>query len=245
MIRCECASCKRKHQDMTQKPTIFLVGADKGGVGKTTVCRALIDYLASRQVSQRIFDTEFPKGDLKMFFPDCSVIDFNSIRDQMTVFDGVCRESITIVDIRAGVLSPMLRTLDEAHFLDDVRSGEMALVILHVLGPSIASLSEVLALTNMIGNAARHIIVKNHINETQFDLASDPRYAEFFRVAAPGTVNVPNMPSIAAEKIQQTEQPFSAFIKDETRSRMLRGYVRAWLDKVSAEFDRVGVANLL
>ena len=28
---------------MAEKPVIFIIGADKGGVGKTTVCRALLD----------------------------------------------------------------------------------------------------------------------------------------------------------------------------------------------------------
>jgi hypothetical protein len=236
---------------MTAKPTIILVGADKGGVGKTTVCRALVDYIMARKVSQRIFDTEHPKGDLRMFFPDAvTVINFADIRDQMLVFDGVTEKAVTVVDIRAGVLSPMLRTLDEAHFLDDVRSGEVVLVILHVLGPSIASLSEVAALTQQIGGAARHLIVKNHINDTQFDLANDPRYAEFFRVAAPGTINVPKMQELAAESIQALELSFSGFISGEPRngaipSRMLRGYVRGWFEKVSSEFDRVGICNLL
>lgn len=230
---------------MTTKPTIFLVGADKGGVGKTTVCKALIDYLSERKASQRIFDTEHPKGDLKTFHPDATVIDFNSIRDQMTVFDGICPESVTVVDIRAGVLSPMLRTLDEAHFLDDVRSGEVVLVILHVLGPSLASLSEVASLTAQIGPGARHILIKNHINETQFDLALDPRYAEFFRIAAPGTVNVPNMPSMAAECVQSVELSYANFVRNAGESRMLRGHVRSWFEKVSSEFDRVGICGLL
>jgi hypothetical protein len=236
---------EQKGQDMTAKPTIILVGADKGGVGKTTVCRALIDYLIARKVSQRIFDTEFPKGDLAMFYPGSPVVDFGAIKGQMQVFDGVCNESVTVVDIRAGVLSPILKTLDEAHFLDDVRSGEVALVILHVLGPSIASLSEVLALTKTIGAAARHLIVKNHINETQFDLAQDSRYSEFFRIAEPGTINVPNIPSMATERIQQVSQSFATFVADPTMSRMLRGHVRGWLDKVWAEFDRVGLGSML
>ena len=33
------------------KPAVILVGADKGGVGKTTVSRALLDYLSSPEVA--------------------------------------------------------------------------------------------------------------------------------------------------------------------------------------------------
>ncbi len=42
------------------KPLLILVGADKGGVGKTTTSRALLDFLARRNVLARAFDTENP-----------------------------------------------------------------------------------------------------------------------------------------------------------------------------------------
>ena len=36
-------------------PTVILIGADKGGVGKTTVARTLVDYLtAHRDTAARI-----------------------------------------------------------------------------------------------------------------------------------------------------------------------------------------------
>ena len=44
------------------KPTLILVGADKGGVGKTTVSRALLDFFARKNILTRAFDTENPRG---------------------------------------------------------------------------------------------------------------------------------------------------------------------------------------
>ena len=35
------------------KPAVVLVGADKGGVGKTTVARSLLDYFVVREESPR------------------------------------------------------------------------------------------------------------------------------------------------------------------------------------------------
>jgi len=39
------------------KPAVILVGADKGGVGKTTVSRALLDYFIAHNIPTRAFDT--------------------------------------------------------------------------------------------------------------------------------------------------------------------------------------------
>ncbi len=52
------------------KPVVIIVGADKGGVGKTTVTRTLLDYFVAHNVATRAFDTESPRGTLKRFHPD-------------------------------------------------------------------------------------------------------------------------------------------------------------------------------
>ena len=38
---------------------LIVVGADKGGVGKTTLSRVLIDYLQTQGIAVRAFDVEF------------------------------------------------------------------------------------------------------------------------------------------------------------------------------------------
>lgn len=44
------------------KPVVIVVGADKGGVGKTTVSRTLLDYFSTNNVQTRAFDTELSSG---------------------------------------------------------------------------------------------------------------------------------------------------------------------------------------
>ena len=94
------------------KPAVVLIGADKGGVGKTTVARTLLDYFADRRVRARAFDTEVPKGTLKRFHPDVTdIVDINHVPDQMRIFDTVnsTDASVTLIDVRAGLLSPTRR----------------------------------------------------------------------------------------------------------------------------------------
>src|SRR4051812_44434897 len=54
-------------RSFTMKPAVILVGADKGGVGKTTISRAILDYLAAKSIPARAFDTESPRGALHRF----------------------------------------------------------------------------------------------------------------------------------------------------------------------------------
>jgi MinD-like ATPase involved in chromosome partitioning or flagellar assembly len=70
------------------KPAVIIVGADKGGVGKTTVARTLLDYFIAQQIPTRAFDTEAPRGTLKRFHPELAeVVDMTLVADQMKIFD--------------------------------------------------------------------------------------------------------------------------------------------------------------
>src|ERR1700726_1861481 len=127
------------------KPTVVVVGADKGGVGKTTVSRTLLDYFTAHHVATRAFDTESPKGTLKRFHPDITdVVDVTAVPDQMKIFDTIesSGEQVTLIDVRAGLMSPTLRALRDIGFLDMTKWNQVAFAVFHILGPSIASLDE-------------------------------------------------------------------------------------------------------
>src|SRR5258708_28574094 len=81
-------------------PTVIIVGADKGGVGKTTVARTLLDYFTAHQIPARAFDTEAPKGTLKRFHPDTTdIVDINLVPDQMKIFDTLnsAQAAVTVI----------------------------------------------------------------------------------------------------------------------------------------------------
>src|SRR5882757_5296637 len=96
------------------KPAVVVVGADKGGVGKTTVSRTLLDYFSANNVQTRAFDTEHPRGTLKRFHPEVTeIVDMTATPDQMKIFDtlNTVGPSVTVIDVRAGLMSPSLAAL--------------------------------------------------------------------------------------------------------------------------------------
>ena len=101
------------------KPTVIVIGADKGGVGKTTIARTLLDYFRTHEVPTRAFDTEAPKGTLQRFHPEISeIVDVSAVAGQMRIFDTVSDSTITVIDVRAGLLSSTLRALRDISFLN-------------------------------------------------------------------------------------------------------------------------------
>jgi hypothetical protein len=152
------------------KPAVIIVGADKGGVGKTTVSRTLLDYFIAHQIPTRAFDTESPRGTLKRFHPEVTeVVDMTLIADQMKIFDTLnsAQASVTVIDVRAGLMSPTLKALRDIGFIDAAKKGQITFAVFHILGPSIASLDEINETAAYLGDA-RYFMVKNFINNTHF-----------------------------------------------------------------------------
>lgn len=210
---------------------LILVGADKGGVGKTTVTRALMDYLSKRNAKVRAFDTEIAAGGLKRFFgPTSEQADIADPRGQMKILDGITADTVTVVDIRAGLLSPTVRAMTDTGLITDARNGLLQMIVLHVLGATAASVSEVAEMIKAVP-ASSHILVRN---KAQAD-------AVFPEMGTLPVIDVPNLKEAAYEAVDASAQPFETFSGDPANSRVLRGYVRHWLDLTYAEFDRAKV----
>jgi hypothetical protein len=237
------------------KPAVVLVGADKGGVGKTTVARALIDYFIAHNVPTRAFDTESPKGTLKRFHPDVTtVVDITSTADQMKIFDTLANADaqVTVIDIRAGLLSTTLRALRDIGFLDAAKKSQLTFAVFHILGPSIASLEEISDTSEFMGNA-NYFMVKNFINNTTFFEWDPTTYESYFKkIKDASEITIPKLNEMACEQVELAAVPYVSFVANKgttgqssTFSFVLRGYVRHWLGNVWAEFDRVKLIDLV
>jgi hypothetical protein len=237
------------------KPTVILVGADKGGVGKTTVSRTLIDYFGAHNISMRAFDTESPKGTLKRFHPDCTeVVDVTAVPDQMKIFDtlGSDTAKVTVIDVRAGLLSSTLRALSDIGFLESAKKGQITFAVFHILGPSIASLEEIAETSGFVGDAS-YFLVKNFINNTTFFEWDPATYNSYFKkIKGAMEITIPKLNEMACEQVEVAGVPFVTFVANKNAkgeaanySFVLRGYVRHWLGNVWGEFDRVKLVDLV
>ena len=235
------------------KPAIIVVGADKGGVGKTTVSRTLLDYFTAHQVPTRAFDSEWPKGTLKRFHPDITdVVDVTTVPDQMRIFDTLSDASVTVIDVRAGLLSPTLRALRDIGFLDAVKKGQFTFLVFHILGSSIASLNEIED-TSQFTADAKYYLVKNYFNNTTFFEWDQATHANYFKKLRDAVeITIPKLNEMACEQVELASVPYVSFVANKASdgqnaaySFVLRGYVRHWLGNVWAEYDRIKLIDLV
>jgi hypothetical protein len=237
------------------KPVVIVVGADKGGVGKTTVSRTLLDYFNANNIPTRAFDTESPRGTLKRFHPEITeIVDLTTTSDQMKIFDtlNAASPSVTVIDARAGLMSRTLASLRDIGFLDAAKSGQITFAVFHMLGPSIASLDEIAETANFM-QGAKYFLVKNFVNDTHFFEWDKKTYDFYFRKLQDATeLSIPKLNEMAFEQVEVASVPFLKFVankgvNDEPAdySFVLRGYVRHWLTNVWREFDRINLTDLV
>jgi len=238
-----------------EKPAVILIGADKGGVGKTTIARTLLDYLATRQIAARAFDTEMPRGTLKRFHPDqTELVDVTHVPDQMKIFDTIhsAEVPVTLIDVRAGLLSPTLCALRDIGFIDAAKKDQLTFVVFHILGPSIASLDEISETAAFLGDA-KYFMVKNFINNTHYFEWDEATHSSYFKSTKNAVeLVVPKLNEIATEQVELASSSYSTFVANKkpngdpaNYSFVLRGYVRHWIGSVWAEFDRIGIADIV
>jgi hypothetical protein len=235
------------------KPAVIIVGADKGGVGKTTVSRTLLDYFSARKVATRAFDTESPKGTLKRFHPEATeVVDVTQVPDQMLIFDTLTDSTVTLIDVRAGLLSPTLVALRDIGFLEAAKKGQITFSVFHILGPSVASLDEIADTAEHMADA-KYFLVKNFINNTHFFEWDQATYDSYFkRINGAVEITIPKLNEMACEQVELASVPYLSFIANKggngenaAYSFVLRGYVRHWLGHVWAEYDRIQLVDLV
>lgn len=235
------------------KPTLILVGADKGGVGKTTISRALLDYLSRKSVQARAFDTEHPRGTLHRFYPGLTeVIDLPHVADQMKILDTLDTASVrvTLVDLKAGNLSLALDVFDRIGVFEAARAGYFDLGLVHVIGPAIASMNEIGEVAKYI-SGVDYVVARNFINETNFFEWDPKTYKRYFaRVKEQGEIDIPKLNEMAYEQVELAGVPFSDFVANKApngqganNSLVLRGYVRTWMRQISDEYDRIGLID--
>ncbi|MEL6948059.1 MAG: hypothetical protein AAFO73_10545 [Pseudomonadota bacterium] len=231
------------------KHSVILVGADKGGVGKTTVSRALLDFLERHNVLARAFDTENPRGTLSRFYPQkAEIIDLANVADQMKILDTMdsCAETVTVVDLKAGNLSAALDTFDRIGVLQAARDGMFDLALMHVVGPSIASLDEMNEVAKYT-NGLNYVVARNFINETNFFEWDEKTYTKYFaRLPNAREIEVPKLNEMAYEQVDLAGVTFSDFVANKTAkgadadfSFVLRGYVRKWMSDIDGEFGEL------
>jgi len=163
------------------------------------------------------------------------VVDLRDSNDQIKVFDSIARSKITLIDMRAGLLSDTLALLEEIGFFDLARSGKINLAFMHLIGSTIASFSEIESTADVLAGL-NHFLVLNRTSTAEFFKTIDSVGKEALKRGT-GIIEIPMLDPVATEHVEAASVGFGDFEKDPAYSFVMRGKVRTWLKKANAQID--------
>jgi hypothetical protein len=172
----------------------------------------------------------------------------------MKIFDtlGGADNRVTVIDVRAGLLSQTLRSLREIGFIEATRKAQITFAVFHILGPSISSLDEIGETAGYVSEG-HYFLVKNFINNTSFFEWDPQTYQNYFRkIRNAVEITIPKLDEMACEQVELASVPYFSFVSNRNAmgdpaqfSFVLRGYVRHWLGHVWSEFDRIKLNDIV
>jgi hypothetical protein len=233
------------------KPSLVLVGAQKGGVGKTTTARLLLHWLGEAKRQHAAFDTEYPAGSLARFYPNVSeIVDITRVSDQARIFDTLAeaRDGMVLaVDLKAGLFFDVLSLMEDLHIFRDARDGLYRLIFLHVLGSSVESITEIEETMRRFRGAS-HVAVRNVASGANMARWDASRTREAFLGEGGIEIEIPPLDPLAYQAVDEASARFRDFVDnrsadggDAAHSYTLRAYVRRWLLMSMTQFDRLGL----
>lgn len=226
------------------KPSIVVVGADKGGVGKTTVARTICDYWDWKKAPLKSYDGQWPQGNL-VRFNAAEVVNLSTVDGQMNAFDGLSQSPTIMLDLPAGMLSITLDAMDKAQLTGEVQDGNVNLTIMHIVGSNMASINEIADIYAKMGKGVRYFLVKNYASKDAdfFEWDKDAAVQALLDRWKDQVVTVPHMEGRIYEAIEKAGGSFTSHGAGPWS--WMRGSIRGWCMRVWQEYERVSLLGAI
>ena len=157
------------------KLIVFSCGG-KGGVGKTTVATAIVDYYATRGIAATLFDCDTEnkqRGSLSHFFPTAEKLDIRAERglDHFVDIALATDAPVALADLAAGSGRDTFQWFDT--MFDGLATSGVRFTAVATITSSASSVETLFTWANALKNRARYLVVKNQIAGDDFGYFED------------------------------------------------------------------------
>ena len=232
---------------MKKKKIIFVLN-DKGGVGKTTVCATLIEYLNARQIPLALFDSDRSNPDIKASYGrimPCRLALFSEadrFQDSANnIFYAVEDDIPVIVNLPAQVKPALSQWFEDNEILDISDEENVEWYFLHVIDGQYESLNILQQYIELFEGRVNHVLLKNwgRTEDWKF-LASHEQLQEYIELYDIPILDFPKCTGIKEmQYIKQNRLTFQEGLLEPSFKMISRRRVQKFLRETSECFQQI------
>ena len=225
-------------QTQKKKRVVWVTGG-KGGTGKSTFARGVLDTLLAQSITVSAFDGDPENAQLYRYYQR---LGNGVVRTELAERDGgddilaameEAQPDVILADVAAGGSQILMHLQDESLFLSSAEELGYAFTVVSVMSPikdSVNMVREALEMTK--GHSVQHVAVKNlHFGDADdFELFDDSKTKQQFEATGGVVLSMRDLFSKTYGAIDKENLPFQMATKKESGLPYGdRARVRQWL----------------
>lgn len=226
------------------KLLIFMV-SDKGGTGKSTVTRGLVDILNYHKINYLAYDGDKRNSQLYRHYHNVgngvNKLNFSieGGADELIEAMDRCDAPVMVVDLPGGGVELLEQLNSQTNFLADAADMGYAVTMVSVLSRIKDSVNALRLLMDLTGDSARHIAVKNLYwgDEQKFSLFDGSATKQRLIDAGGLVITVPDLFDDTYSIIDEHSLSFRAAVDDLRLTRPHRSRVNHWLRQLESQIE--------
>jgi hypothetical protein len=229
--------------------TLYFIGGEKGGVGKSLVSRVLTQYMIDHERPFLGFDTDKSHGSLLRFYSDFTS---PTVIDQYESLDRIIESGIEeperriLVDLAAQTHQFLVQWVEDSGVLD--LSGELGLNLnyWHVMDSGQDSVDLLRQLLDQFGERLKLTIVLNQVRGDRFDILDASGQLDRAKGLGARAITIPRLQDSTMQKIDGHSLSFWAAMNNADKSNtglglLERQRIKVWLKKAYSNIDPLDI----
>ncbi len=163
----------------------------------------------------RVFDTDFPNGDLAQYFPyNSEIVDLSKTAGQVRLFDTIIEEPgfHYVIDLQSSLTSRFFKIFEDIRFDEGANEAGIGVAVFFVVDRSMSSIHSAQKVRSQL-SCSEFVMVRNDAIGTLLHL---PSAAEsYLRIEKNRDLLMPKLGPAALEFIEQKGFNFADFISGE------------------------------
>lgn len=226
---------------------IYLIGGEKGGVGKSFVARTLIQYFIDKRIPFAGVESDIGTPDVATIYKEyCKVARFSEDElknDPFKIYD-LALEKPVVVNLPANIINPLKAWLVEKEMVQLGKDDGVFFCHWLVTNGKFDSLQPCLNVIAQLGGFIPHVLIKNHGTGREWDLMNEnPNLLKVTQEYKVPIIDFPDLDPKVVNKLLAERLTYSQYQEPERSPSSMRVVVRSFLRKAYEAFESTGLLD--